>query len=238
MKLGFFYSCFNETKAVEFSLSELRKIYVSEPVYLVSDGGVDFSYLEERFINIKTTLQEDTMSSTFNITDVNFRLDIHQKNIKRCAFTLLKRLKNAIDFCKTDYILMLDPDTLVRGKLTIPDNIKLLGSRVNYGLPYGVKEILASVEGSKIIDCWGATPAIFEVESFIKAVDFMESNIDIFDKLCNEFYAMYAHDVLLPIMFALIGEEETFNPDIIECFRDFDWKIKSNPLVHQFREYY
>jgi hypothetical protein len=237
-KLGIFLTCFDEKKSVEFSINELRNHYKDSPIFLVSDGGMDFSYLKDSIINISTNLEEDTMSKTFDITDVNFVDPLHQENIKKCAFAVIDRLKRAIEFCKTDYILMMDPDTLVRQKLNIPPGVKLLGSRVNKGLPDGIKKVLSSVENAKVIDCWGATPAIFEVNSFLNAANFIENNLDIFDRLCKEFYAMYAHDVLLPILFALIGEEETFNPDIIECYRDSNWRIKSNPLVHQFREHY
>jgi hypothetical protein len=240
--LGFFFSCFTEKRAVEYSVSELLKHYPNSPIYLVSDGGLDYSYLQKKYENIFTSLEEDTMSETFKITgelDIgNFRQQYYQDVIKKCSFAVLDRLKRAIDFCKTDYILMMDPDTLVRGKLTIPDGTKLLGSRINVGMPSGVKDILKSIKGAKVIDCWGATPAIFEVDTFLKALKYFEENISIFDKLSNQFYAMYAHDVLLPILFALIGEEETFNPDIIECNRDPFWRSKTNPLVHQFKDFY
>ena len=43
---------------------------------------------------------------------------------------------------------------------------------------------------------------------------------------------------LLPLMFALVGEEETFNPDIVECNRNPNWKNTAQPLVHQFKEFY
>ena len=35
-----------------------------------------------------------------------------------------------------------------------------------------------------------------------------------------------------------MGEEEILNPDIVECRRDGEWQSKTNPLVHQFRDYY
>tara|TARA_R110000851_G_scaffold67262_9_gene152005 strand:+ start:2587 stop:3306 length:720 start_codon:yes stop_codon:yes gene_type:complete len=237
-KLGVFYSCHNEKKAVEYSLKELRKVYSTAPVYLVSDGGEEFKYLESEYSDIKTIMSDDTMSSTFKITDQNFRDEVHQENMKKCALAVLNRLKGAIEYCKTDYILMLDPDALVRGELNIPDNVKLLGSRVNSGLPQPFKDVLASVDGAKVINQWGATPAIFEVESFLKAYDFIIANDEIFNKLCNTFYAIYAHDVLLPTIYALIGIEESFNPDIIECNRNRNWEKTNNPLVHQFKKYY
>jgi hypothetical protein len=127
---------------------------------------------------------------------------------------------------------------LVRGKLTIPNGVKLLGTRINKVFPDGLKDVLSRVEGARVIDCWGATPAIFETKTFLKSWEMFKNTPDLLGMLTEEFYAIYAHDVLLPIIFALVGEKETFNPDIIECNRDPDWRTKPNPLVHQFKEYY
>ena len=245
--LGFFFSCFNENKAVEYSLSELVKHYPDSPIYLVSDGGNDFSYLESEYKNLKFSFEEDTMSETFNITagsfgndrkNGNYAEDYYQDVIKKCTLAILNRLESAINYCKTDYILMMDPDTLVRGKLTIPEGVKLLGSRINHGFPRGLKNLLARVEGAKIIDCWGATPAIFETQTFMKSWEMFRDTSELLSMMSMEFYAIYAHDVLLPIIFALIGEEETFNPDIIECSRNPFWETCPHPLVHQFKKYY
>lgn len=238
MKLGFFFSCFTENKAVENSLSELRKHYPDSPIYLVSDGGSDFIYLKDQYDNLEVSLEEDTMSDTFKVTDKNWREPIHQEVIKKATYAVLNRLEKAIEYCKTDYILMMDPDALVRGKLNIPDGVKLLGSRINKGFPEGIKDVLSRIEGAKVIDCWGATPAIFETKTFMESWENIKETPEVIDLLINEFYAIYAHDVLLPLIFALVGEEETFNPDIIECSRDLNWKLKTNPLVHQYKEFY
>jgi len=238
MKLGFFFSCFTENKAVENSLSELRKHYPDSPIYLVSDGGSDFTYLKDQYDNLEVSLEEDTMSDTFKVTDKNWREPIHQEVIKKATYAVLNRLEKAIEYCKTDYILMMDPDALVRGKLNIPDGVKLLGSRINKGFPEGIKDVLSRIEGAKVIDCWGATPAIFETKTFMESWENIKETPEVIDLLINEFYAIYAHDVLLPLIFALVGEEETFNPDIIECSRDLNWKLKTNPLVHQYKEFY
>ncbi len=236
MRLGAFVTCHNEFDAINFSLAELRKIYPEIPIYLVSDGHYDFSYLANTYTNINILAEDDTISSTFNITDVNFREKIHQDNIKKGVLATIDRLQRAIEFCQTEYIIMLDPDTLVRGELNIPD-CALLGSRINRGLPAGISDVLSEVPGSIPLNVWGATPAIFNVKKFQEAVKVLEYS-NTLDKFIYEFYAIYAHDVLLPILFALIGEEETFNPDIIECKRDPSWESKTNPLVHQFKKYY
>lgn len=238
MKLGFFFSCFKENRAVEYSLSQLRIHYPDNPIYLVSDGGSDFTYLKETYDNLFVSLEEDTMSATFNVTDRNWREDVHQQTIKKATYAVLNRLEKAIEYCQTDYILMMDPDALVRGPLTIPEGVKLLGSRVNSGLPSGIRSVLSRVEGAKVINHWGATPALFETKTFMKSWENIKESPEVIDLLVNEFYAIYAHDVLLPLVFALVGEEETFNPDIVECNRNRNWQQTSQPLVHQFKGYY
>ena len=237
-ELGVFFSCFREVEAVKYSIKIIREIYPHIPIYLISDGGADFSFLEKEYSRVYTSLEADTMSDTFKITDQNFKEDRHQKAIKNCALAILNRLENSIAFLKTPYILMMDPDTLVRGKLHIPPDAKLLGSRINHNFPIEYRRILEKVPHAKVINSWGATPALFEVESFLQACKFLQNNMNIFDELCKSFYAIYAHDVLLPTIYALIGIEETFNPDIVECLRKPGWEKTSKPLVHQFRKYY
>lgn len=238
MKLGFFFSCYTENKAVENSIAELRKHYPDNPIYLVSDGGSDFTYLKDQYENLEVSIEEDTMSNTFKVTDQNWREPVHQETIKIATYAVLDRLERAVDYCKTDYILMMDPDALVRGTLNIPEGVKLLGSKINTGLPQGVRDVLARVDGAKVINCWGATPAIFETKTFMKSWENIKETPEVMDLFFNEFYAIYAHDVLLPLVFALVGEEETFNPDIVECNRNPNWRNSGHPLVHQYKEFY
>jgi hypothetical protein len=133
---------------------------------------------------------------------------------------------------------MLDPDALIRGKLSIPYGSKLLGSRINRGFPRNFRKIMRSFPGGISINHWGATPAIFEVKTFLRAKDNLLENWHVFEELRRHFHALYAHDVILPVIFGLIGIREEFNPDITECLRDKNWKLNKKPLVHQFRDYY
>lgn len=178
------------------------------------------------------------MSSTFNITDQNWREEVHQNAIRCATYAVLNRLERAIEYCQTDYILMMDPDALVRGKLNIPEGVKLLGSRVNTGLPVELQVVLSRIPGAKVINCWGATPALFETKTFMDSWSRLKSSPEVMDAFIDSFYAIYAHDVLLPLIFALVGEEETFNPDIVECNRNPNWRNTTQPLVHQFKEFY
>ena len=236
--IGFFYTVFNEVEAVNFSIGTLKENYPNSRIYLVSDGGVDFSFLESKYTNLKTMLEQDTMSKTFEINKNNFQALEYQLVTEVCVKALLDRLTKAIEHLGTDYVVMLDPDALIRGKLSIPYGSKLLGSRVNRGFPRNFRKIMRNFPGGISINHWGATPAIFEVKTFLMGKENLLKNWHIFDELRRHFHALYAHDVILPVIFGLIGIREEFNPDITECLRDKNWKFNNKPLVHQFRDYY
>lgn len=238
MSLGAFYTCYNEQKAIEYSVFNLNIHYPGIKTYLVTEGNIDYSYLSQLYPNLISINEEDTLSFNKKITDQNYKEEYFQIAILKSAESTINRLKKAIDYCKTEYIIMLDPDTLVNGKLTIPTNSKLLGSRINSGFPENFKNLLSSIDGAKVINSWGATPAIFNCEYFLKACNKLEMYPDLLKEFCQTFYAIFAHDVLLPLLFALIGEEEMFNPDIIECFRTPGWESSGKPLIHQFKKYY
>ena len=92
--IGFFYTCYKEHRAVEYSIKRLRRVYPDAPIYLVSEGA-DFSYLEEDYDEISTHLEEDTMSPTFHITgdycQGNFR---ERNNSINCSYYLSDTSRN------------------------------------------------------------------------------------------------------------------------------------------------
>ena len=63
---------------------------------------------------------------------------------------------------------MTEPDVLIRGKITYPSNIKLLGSRVNYAWYkedwiqsfIGINKLINQIDGSIPIVRWGSVPVI------------------------------------------------------------------------------
>ena len=63
--IGFFYTCYNENKAVEYSLKRLRRVYPDAPIYLVSEGE-DFSYLEETYDELSTHKEDAFLLSPTN----------------------------------------------------------------------------------------------------------------------------------------------------------------------------
>jgi hypothetical protein len=238
--LGIFYTCFTETKAVEYSLDKLYEIYPTVPVYLVSDGGTDYTFLEKKFIDkrLKTLLLHDSRSFIPKITNNNFLEPDIQNYMLESSKEFIERIYQAILFCDCKNLLIMEPDVLVRGKLTITDHNKFLGSRVNKGLSAKLKEFLSTIPEAKVVDCWGATPAIFKSEYFLKIYNLLKLNDEMLSKLCSLEPRFCFYDVMLAILFGIIGIEEEYNNDIIECFRDVNWEHSNKPLVHQYRAKY
>jgi len=238
-KLGIFFTCFDELEATRISLNHLKSVYPDIKIRLFTESNINFSFLEKEISGLKTSSVEDTMSDYLGITFENYLSDKDQNSIKRASLAVINRLIESFDYLDSEYVLMMDPDAIVRGKLNIPDKVGLLGCRINTHIwaLEKLNNVLLQNGGVKIT-AWGATPAIFNVELFKMGVDKLLNTPNLLEDLCKSFYWFCAHDILLASIFSLIGYEETFNPELLQCQSVENWRNHNHPLLHQFREYY
>jgi hypothetical protein len=238
-KLGIFFTCFDELEATRFSLNVLKKVYPEIKIRLFYESDVNFKFLEFEISNLKCSQEEDTMSGYLGIQYDNYLSDKDQAAIKKAALAVISRLKKSISYLDSEYILMMDPDAVVRGNLTIPENSGLLGCRMNTHI-WALEKLNETLlkYGGKKITAWGATPAIFNVKDFLIGSQILLMTPNLLDDLCKSFYWFCAHDILLACIFSLIGKEEEFNPELLQCTSVPDWRQLDHPLLHQFREYY
>ena len=246
--VGFIYNCVYKQKAsLEYGLKSIRKYYPTSKIYIVSDGGDDFSYLENEFDNLKFDMGEDTVGEYLKMNFNNFTEPHNQKSIKKNISAMLERVNKGIEYCgNPEWTFMTEPDVLLRGKFSVPENAKLLGTRLNYAwdLPIRIEqyvklnEILCQIDSSIPMFRWGAVPPIFHTETFLKSVEIYKNNFDVLDKMTEVLFGVNCFDVIIPVLFALSGEEEVYNSEIIECIRNPEWKTTTHPIVHQWRELY
>lgn len=236
-KLGLFVTCYDEKEAIEFALRSANSLYPNIPIFINCEGKIDFSELKKELLNIKLEYFEDTLSGVLKINEGNFLLPHNQENIIKATKAVVDRIVYALDFLNSEYILLHCPDTLIRGKITIPEGSRLLGSRVNHFTWPTVNKFLLE-NGGVEISHFGAVPAIFHVETFLIAVQKATSIPNFFEKLAQAFYAPFSHDLLLPILFSLVQKIEEFNPEATHCTLNPNWKNTQHPIVHQFREHY
>lgn len=240
LDFGVFYTCFTEYESVDKSLELLYSIYPDAPVYLISDGGMDYSDLKNKFKYAEFLLEYDSRGQVPKINGSNWLDPKMQSIMKDSIFTFLERVKRAIEYCKKPYLLIMEPDVLVRGKLSIPEGSKLLGSRVNH-YHWAMDEvnlILSKIPGSVKVSHYGATPAILNSDAFLEVYDFFINNKSYIDDLCLVDSNFANYDILLTVLFAALGYDEIPNDELTECLRNPNWKNSGHPLLHQFREYY
>lgn len=243
-EFGVVYKCFKEQRAVEHSLDMLYSIYPDCPVYLMSDGGLDFSHLEDKHSNLKFYMGNDNRGWMLSSGGCNDAIDlwqtpeIHEK-FYETLMIILERVNAAVQFCNKPHMLFMEPDVLVRGRLTIP-NEHLLGvvPQPNIAPDAGWNSVLRGIKGAKEVVGW-SWPIIFSKDAFDRAYDFAKKNEKIVrDLLMSDVRVGIADDVWLPVLFGAVGVIQVNNPEATECRRNPGWRASGHPLLHEYREMY
>ena len=235
-KLGFMVTCFDEVNAIDVALTSLRHYYPEEGIVIFCEGNVeDFGFMRGKY-EAKVCESADTQSSLLKLSNSNYKKE-DQFNVELAMNVLLTRISLACSWNDCEYLLLHCPDTLIRGKITIPDDAGLLGSLVN---PYFIPKIndILSKYGGIEVDVFGAVPAIFNVADFRKAQKIIKDNPTILAELAEASCYAFSHDIFMSCLFSLIGKREEYNPEIVECGRNPNWMQTNCPIVHQFRTFY
>lgn len=110
--IGFYYNCYRNKYATDNILQQLRKIYPTEPVYLMNDKGDDLSDIAIKY------------NCHYKYSQINIlggRIINGKKHMcftdKLSAKTYLSEIILAIDYCKTDYIILMEDDVFIHGKV-------------------------------------------------------------------------------------------------------------------------
>ena len=104
--LGFFYQTINRPKATENVLENVRKFYPDAPIVLFGDGGVDLTELAAKYGCIfRITPEKTGDSKATNFADTN------------AALIWLNRIKEACEKMDTDWVMLLEDDVFIRGKV-------------------------------------------------------------------------------------------------------------------------
>jgi len=234
--LGAFFVCFKEKNAIEKSIESFKTHYPDSPLYLTSDGGYDYSYLENQYENIKCVLDEEmTVGVTKDIEKMIASNRFPIVSLFMAAMQFLIRLKRGVDFCNTDYILLMEPDVFVRGKLNLSE-YELVGPKPNV-IPEYVQNYIIKNGGYNNV-AWGAAAGVMQTKAF---------NI-IYNDLINNQHKMLewlyldpriaCYDYLLMFIFSMYGFRYEENPDLTECNRNSNWKTSDHTLLHQYYENY
>lgn len=239
--LGVRYVAFKEVGAVNYSLQSFRSVYPNAPVYFVSDGGSDFSYLESD-PNIKVTMGIDTMGYAAAgppldrmIANKTFDVELALKIGEPVHF--MNRMKDAIEFCKTDYMLLMEPDVIVRSKIKINPSHHLVGQKPN-DIETEVLRYIKSRGGNESVRHFGPVGGLVNSASFLKVYELVQNDPQMLRDLLKISPRVKCWDYLIAVLFAIAGFSYEESDQIVECIRNPFWKVTSHPVVHQFRDFY
>lgn len=226
--LGFYISCFKEEDAVKFCFDNIRIYYRDNPIYISSDGGSDFSDICDQ--NSFFVLEEDVLGYVNNPENKD------PKKLIFCCREFLNRLKNAAEFCKTEYLIYYEPDILLRGKISINEGLKLNGSYANI-IHKDVLSLISKYNSKNKNVRFGACGgSIMEVKSLLEIIQ--KTSDDLLQEIITTDKRVSNCDYLLTVLFSIFGFEYQENTDFIEAKRFPGWENTGHSLVHQYHQNY
>jgi hypothetical protein len=236
-KLAFMITCYDEVSAIDIAITSLRHYYSNSPVFLFCEKDSE----EFKDVCIKHNIfqgeSEDTQSPLLRLNEANYSQEDVPK-VKRAIEVFLNRVyESCLNSKNCEYMLLHCPDTLIRGIINIPDGTGLFGSCINHYFSSSTNQILAEYGGVHI-DYFGAVPAIFNIEDFYKSYKIIQNNPELIQKLAQSWIWSFSHDIIMPILFSLIGKKEEFNSQAEHCSLNPNWMDSGCPIVHQFRTFY
>jgi len=113
MEIGAYLQCYKNPYATYKCLEQFRRFYPSGTVVLLSDNGYNYSKLAEFFNCIYVHSDENV--------PVNL-IDFHKTDAVLNSKKLIRRVLDAFSLIKEDYVMWLEDDVIINGRII--DNFK------------------------------------------------------------------------------------------------------------------
>jgi hypothetical protein len=226
--LGFFFSCYKERDAVEFCIKNIRYYYPENPIYISSDGGYDFSDLCDK--ESKFSLYDDVLGYVNNPESKD------ADKLIGCCREFLNRIMEAAIYCNTEYIIYYEPDILLRGQISIPDDLEINGSFAN-SIHTKTLNLIGKYNPNNLNLNFGACGgSIIRVKSLLEVIQ--NTTDSILEDLINTDKRISNCDYLLTVLFSLFNYKYSENIDFVEAKRYPNWESSTHSIVHQYHKNY
>jgi len=250
--IGAYFQAYKNAKATEFVIKNFREHHPESPITVFSDAGDDFSNIcekyncnyQHRFLNLgRQGSQNIKLQSSY---PVDIRLAFNKEEMlvwmQRFYESCLYSVENG-----SDYIVMLEDDVYVKGKITDlpeggfscgPDNPENLIKpellnylQRKYDMKYNVNYYAC---------CGGAVfNAKIFTDNYLHIVNFINNEFNILQKLDDKTGWL---DFFIHILYFYIGCSYSVNSQFAETWWLPKWKIDwGDPqysIVHQYKDLY
>jgi len=235
MILSAFHSAYKNKKATEEAIKNFRK-HNNGPYFLVSDGGDDFSEIAEKY------------NCYYYHSDWNLSLRDHNHpsgiygNTKEETLEWLKRFYLACTLLKSDHIMMMEDDVLIKDKIDVDDDVEFCGLSSGNRIHQELIDYLTEKYDAKFYCNWYALcgGSIFKTDTFVKNYDRIIKIFDgEFDYIKNNLMKSIGYvDVWMTVYFYLCKKPYTINPYHTETTTNPNWRDSNYPIVHQYKDHY
>ena len=230
--LGSVFMAYKNKKATRFVIENFRKHFKDSKTFLVSDGGDDFSEFENEFDGLKFIKLENILGNEVN----NYRKLPYE------AFRMKeywRRVKCAVDFCTSEYMIILEDDVFVTSRFDFKRDLHLAGWKgppLSHAMRLDISRLQNGMNVERYGMCGGS---VFNSKTFLDIYDDVIKDIeDNHDKLLNnpEYYLLGASDANLVYHFSKRGY----------VYENAEWlshlgqtyNALSFPVVHDYKELY
>jgi hypothetical protein len=223
------HQCFKNKKATELAFKSLREHNPDAPYILWSDSGDDYS-------NFSSIHDIDYFYS-----DINVGYRYYDKNK---AYELLNRIRKSCElYPNLPFVVWMEDDVLVKGKIKIPDNVEFCGGPDvgNRYLGNAFEYICEKYKLSPNFDYYcTAGGTIMSSEVFTDKFNIIEKCLDEdYDYIINNLWTELSHhDIMIMTCHLICGKKYSVNPQHVDLSRSSNWRDEKFTIVHGYKNNY
>lgn len=218
--LGVYHRTYHNKRAFEVAFKEFRVFFPESPYVIISDNGDDFSnYIDNKTFFIKSKVRlGGTGPEAFLNNNLTKWLDFYE------------RIKECCEICKTDYMLTMEDDVLIKNHFVIDHDFDICGPCKSMLPQHTINFIEKFINRKKENYYYGLSGgAIFNTKKFLDNYDTIINNL-------KKYHEEYSNNISeLPTLVGdgnFVTHFNLLNLDY-ECS-----KWLNNEIIHPFKQYY
>lgn len=226
----------HEWEAVEVCLKSFRKFYPDGQIMLARDSLNPYIPDNLRYLNPEILSKNDAMEAMHEFHfDSRSLFELPTEQRLQIVMKQINRMKECATRSKNDFILALEYDALVRGKVRVYSGVDLETLSANRYSPNLIHTVESLCQRKVSFFGWGFVVGIVRTSAIIKAAVWLEDNLEVMKHLVELEPNFVFLDFLMPMLIFLSGGNVEDNGLTVECSRDRFWRYRKAPLLHQYR---
>jgi hypothetical protein len=229
--LGAVFMAYKNVNATDFVIENFRKYFPESPIYLFSDGGDDLSSLAQKYENIGYSWVPNILGN-----EINNYIKLPYESFRMREFW--NRQKIAVEFCNTDYMIILEDDVLTISGFNIDKDFDAIGLSGPY-LSNSMINDIKNGSNQEVLRYGMCGGAMYNSKVFLNIYDDVIEDIESHhDEQIrnNEYFLLGAADANLVYHFAKRSYKYEQSPWLSQFGSTPD--ALSYPLVHNYKSMY